>query len=475
MFKSISRPLFSALIVVGSALLPCSGDLLAEPVDKPNIILIVADDMDYAGIGATGGKNTQTPNIDSIAKNGVNFSQAYVSIPVCGPSRVAVLTGRYQDRVGFLTNDGPDVPENFGLPSSEILIPEMLDSSGYTSGMVGKWHLGFKPDMVPTAQGFDFFYGHLHAAHSYFAGTEKPAPIERNGKPVKTTKYLTTEFGDEASRFIRENKDNPYFLYVPFNAVHAPWEAPKGTIERFAHIEDKMDRTIAAMLYEMDQAVGSILKAVRDSHAEENTLIVFTNDNGGIRGELPYTNAGLRGGKMDLYEGGIRVPLLMQWKGKINPGQKYGKVVSTLDLVPTFLAAAETSTTRELDGVNLLPYLSGENQNTPHETLYWKFIDAPNEKAIRTGDWKAIKPAPEMPWELYNIAEDARETKNLADEYPERLTELRKSWDEWNKGNKAALWIDKRIPGRRKERQEALKRKANAANTTATKAKLVHP
>jgi len=454
----------TALALCGpGAIAQAAGETTSNPV---NIILIVADDMDYAGIGATGGNDTQTTNIDSIAKNGALFTQAYVTAPVCGPSRVGILTGRYQDRVGFLTNDGPHIPETFGLPSSEVLIPEMLKRAGYTSGMVGKWHLGFKPDMVPNAQGFDYFYGHLLGAHNYFPDNARPAHIFRNRERVSPTKYLTTVFGEEAAQFIRENKENPYFLYVPFNAVHAPWQAPKGTIKQFAHIEDKLDRTMAAMLYEMDQSVGTILGAVRNNNAEENTLIVFTNDNGGIRGHLPYTNAGMRGGKMDLYEGGIRTPLLMQWKGKIKAGQRFDKVVSTLDLAPTFLAAANTTTTVELDGVNLLPYLSGEKSGAPHEILYWRLIDAPNEKAIRKGDWKAIKPAPEMPWELYNIAVDIRESKNLASEKPELLKQLRDAWNAWNKNNKGPLFMDKRISVRRQERRKQLE--AKDALTTPT-------
>ncbi len=449
-------------------------DSTASSPQKPNIILIVADDMDYAGIGITGGKDTKTPNIDSIGQNGVSFTQAYVSIPVCGPSRVAMLTGQYQDRIGYLTNDGPDVPETFGLPSSVVLIPEMLDKAGYTSGMVGKWHLGFKPDMVPNAQGFDYFFGHLHAAHDYNPGVAKPGPILKNDKPVKTTKYLTTVFGDEAADFVRRNADNPYFLYVPFNAVHAPWQAPAETEKLFSHIEDKMDRTIAAMLYEMDQAVGDILQAVKENGDEENTLIVFTNDNGGIRGELPYTNAGLRGGKMDLYEGGIRVPLLMQWKGKIQAGQKYNQMASTLDLVPTFLAAAGTTTTETIDGVNLLPYISGKNTGSPHETLYWRFIDAPTEYAIRKGDWKAVKPAPTRPWELYNIADDEKETRNLATEKPELLKDLKVEWAEWNMNNEEPMFMDMRIFTRRQQMREQKEKqqggaKANSPHTTPTK------
>src|SRR5690606_6311500 len=177
-----------------------------------------------------------------IAQNGMQFSNAYVTCPVCGPSRVGILTGRYQDRIGYVTNHGPKIPENFGLPTSEVLIPEMLKSKNYATGMIGKWHLGFKPDMVPNAQGFDYFFGHLHGAHDYRPGVEKPGPIMRNRETVKTTEWLTTTFGKEAAKFVRDNKDRPYFLYVPFNAPHDPLQASEERLKKFSHIEDEEER-----------------------------------------------------------------------------------------------------------------------------------------------------------------------------------------------------------------------------------------
>lgn len=412
---------------------------------KPNIVLIVADDMDYADLSITGGRKVETPNIDSIAKNGMQFTNAYVTCPVCGPSRVAILTGIYQDRFGYVTNHGPVIPENFGLPTTATLVSEMLKEAGYSTGMIGKWHLGFKQEMTPNAQGFDYFFGHLPGAHQYIPQGNKPGSIQRNGQPVKTTEYLTTVFGNEAASFIERSKDKPYFLYVPFNAVHGPLQAPEETKKMFENIKNDRDRTMAAMLYEMDKSVGDILKAVRDSGEEQNTIVVFFNDNGGTRGNLPESNGVLRESKGSLYEGGIRVPLFVQWKGTIPAGSKYDKPVISLDITPTFLTAANTTTPSNLEGVNLLPYILSQNQGQPHEALFWKHTDAPNKKAVRKGDWKAIQPSDNAPWELYNLAADIGETKNLAGENSDKVAELRKDWQIWNRDNAPPLFLDSRV------------------------------
>lgn len=434
---------------------------------RPNIILIVADDLDYADISIHGGTKTPTPNIDSIAKNGVQFTQAYVTCPVCGPSRVAILTGKYQDRVGYVSNHGPKIPENFGLPSSEVLVGEVLKAAGYKTGMIGKWHLGFKPGMVPNAQGFDYFFGHLHGAHDYHPGVEKPGPILRNTEPVKTTKWLTTTFAEEAVKFISDSDGKPYFLYVPFNAVHDPLQAPEELLKKFAHVRNERDRKMAAMLYEMDEGVGKILEAVKSSGAEKNTLVVFFNDNGGPRGHLPEANGPLRGGKATLYEGGIRVPLFMQWPGRIRAGTKYEHPVMGMDLMPTFLAAANTRTSVTLEGVNLFPYIDGKEKSKPHQSLFWRFVDAPDQNAARKDDLKIIQPAPSEPWELYDLAADPNETKDLAAETPAKVKELAADWQEWNSKNKDPLFLDSRLTRRREE----LKQQDSSSTATAPRAK----
>lgn len=436
---------------------------------RPNIILLLADDMDYADVGLYGGRLTPTPNIDSVAKNGMEFINAYVSCPVCGPSRVGILTGRYQDRIGYVTNHGPKIPENFGLPTTATIVSETLKEAGYKTGMSGKWHLGFKPEMTPNARGFDFFFGHLHGAHDYMPGVQKPGPILKNNEPVTTTKYLTTEIGDEAVSFIKDAGTDPYFLYVPFNAPHNPLQAPKETLEKFAHHYDEYEQVMAAMVYEMDKSIGDILNAVRESGQEENTLIVFYNDNGGARSLKPEANGVLRAGKMTLWEGGIRVPLFMQWKGKIPAGSKFEDMVIGLDLAPTFVAAAGAESDVDYEGANLLPYMLENKEGLPHERLFWRWIDAPNQKAVREGDWKAIQPEDDAAWELYNLKDDIGETNNLAAEHPDNLNDLKAKWREWNKDNKPPLFMDVRIINRRARLAREIAAKAGDLESTAAR------
>lgn len=459
--------LVSAKATTATAYAPSTTGTASEK--RPNIVLLLADDMDYSDVGLYGGRLTPTPNIDSIAKNGMEFTNAYVTCPVCGPSRVGILTGRYQDRIGYVTNHGPKIPDNFGLPTTATIISETLKEAGYKTGMSGKWHLGFEPDMVPHARGFDMFFGHLHGAHDYMPGVEEPGPIQRNDEIVKTTKYLTTEIGDEAVKFIKDAGDDPYFIYVPFNAPHSPLQAPEETLKKFAHHKDEYDQVMAAMVHEMDKSIGDILNSVRESGEEENTLIVFFNDNGGARSLKPESNGELRAGKMTLWEGGIRVPLFIQWKSKIPAGSKYEKPVIGLDLAPTFVAAAGSRSDVEYEGVNLLPYMLGEITGTPHETLFWRWIDAPNQKAVREGDWKAIEPEDDAPWELYNLAEDIGETNNLAAEHPEKVRELETKWNEWNKDNKPPLFMDVRVINRRARLAREKAAKAADASTTQDK------
>ncbi|MGI8908137.1 MAG: sulfatase family protein [Candidatus Sumerlaeaceae bacterium] len=449
MIHPLAASVFAMVAFASSAIL--SAQETSSSASRPNIILILADDLDFADISIHGGTKTPTPNIDSIAKNGVQFTQAYVTCPVCGPSRVAILTGKYQDRIGYVTNHGPKIPANFGLPSSEVLVAEVLKNAGYRTGIIGKWHLGFESDMVPNAQGFDYFFGHLHGAHDYHPGVEQPGPILRNTEPVKTTKWLTTTLADEAARFISDSAGKPYFLYVPFNAVHDPLQAPEELLKKFGHIRNQRDRIMAAMLYELDEGVGKILQAVKSSGAETNTLVVFFNDNGGTRGHLPEANGELRGGKATLYEGGIRVPLFMQWPGRIPAGTRYEHAVISLDVMPTLLAAANTRTSVTLEGVNLFPYIDKQAQGKPHKSMFWRFVDAPDQKAARKNDMKIVQPAPCKPWELYDLAADPGETKNLATQTPARVNELAADWREWNSTNKDPLFLDERVIRRREE------------------------
>lgn len=436
-------------VLVIAMMITLTAFLQAQPEssssDKPNILLIVVDDLGYLDVGLHGGPKTPTPNIDSIAQNGVNFTNGYVSAPICGPSRAGILTGRYQNRFGYVCNHGPVIPENFGLPVSIPILPELLKSGGYKTGMAGKWHLGFKPEMQPQSRGFDSFLGHLHGYHDYKPGSDKPGPILRNGKETSTEEWLTTEIGNEAIRFINDNKDTPWFLYLPFNAVHSPLQAPQNHLKRFEHIENERERKLAAMIYELDETVGRVLQTLRDSGKEDNTVIIFLTDNGGPLNGNPHANGILRDGKGSVYEGGIRVPLFIQWKKALAPGTVYNKPVIALDLAPTILAAAEVKPQSEFDGVNLLPYILSEKSTAPHQSLYWNQFDNPSRHAIRSGDWKAVQPTPDAPWELYNLRADAREEINLAADHPDLVNDLASQWAKWDSHNAEPLFIDSRL------------------------------
>ena len=422
----------------------------------PNILVIVTDDMGYADIGIHGSKDIPTPNIDALAKVGIRFSDAYVSGPYCSPTRAGLFTGRYPQRFGheFNLNMSPD-HSDFGLPLSEITIADRLKAAGYRTALVGKWHLGYGDKFHPMARGFDEFFGFLGHSHSYLhSESASRNPVLDGRKIVAETPYLTDALADRAVDFIKRQKSQPFFLYLAFNAVHTPMEATDKYLARFAHIKDLQRRTYAAMLSAMDDGIGKTLAALRSEGLEENTLIVFFNDNGGptmagttINGS---SNAPLRGSKRQTWEGGIRVAFIIRWKGHLAEGKVDARPIIQLDVLPTALAAAGVRSQGRFDGVNLLPFLTGKKSGRPHETLYWRLGD---HMAIRKGDWKLVKTG-EGPLkeanpstfndlsnvELYNLAEDIGETKNLAAAHPEKVRELAADWQRWNKKLAKPLW-----------------------------------
>jgi arylsulfatase A-like enzyme len=314
----------------------------AEAEAKPNIVLIVADDLGHGDLSIQGCKEFSTPRIDSIAENGIRFTGAYVTCPVCAPSRAGLLTGRYQDRFGFIGN--PEPGAKWGLPKDETTLAAALKAAGYCTAMFGKWHLGEEPQYRPTARGFDEFYGFLSGKHSYWnANDPEWGPMMRgDAEPAALDKYLTFQLADEACGFIRAQKENPFFLYLAFNAPHAPMEAPPDYLAKTKHIKNRRRAVYAAMVMALDDAVGQVLDEVRRAGLEKNTLIVFLSDNGGatIPGsdENGANNAPLRGSKAQLWEGGIRVPFFVSWPGKIQPGSACDLPVISLDLFPTLAA-----------------------------------------------------------------------------------------------------------------------------------------
>lgn len=441
-----------AALLLGTDSCPATGDDAARP---PNIVLIVADDLGYGELGVQGGTDIPTPNIDSIARHGVRCTQGYVSCPVCSPTRAGLLSGRYQQRFGHEFNPGPPqaADEAFGLPPDQVTLSERLKSLGYATGMFGKWHLGFRPELRPTHRGFDEFFGFLGGAHSYLPGgrrNDEANPILRGDTAVREPAYLTEAFAREAVTFIEKHRSEPFFVYLPFNAVHAPLQATEINRGRFESIREPRRRTFAAMLSAMDDAVGRVLASLRESDLEKQTLVFFISDNGGPTPITTSRNDPLRGFKGQVFEGGIRVPFMVQWKGQLPEGKIYEQPVISLDLHATAVAAAgaEISPDWKLDGVNLLPYLRGEKSEPPHERLYWRYGE---QHAIRQGDWKLLSIGGSS--QLFNLAEDVSEKTDRAGEHPDKVQELTDAWQEWNSQLQEPRWHRRAARGLRGNRQ----------------------
>jgi arylsulfatase A-like enzyme len=436
-----------------SALAAAPVALAADP--KPNIVLIVGDDLGYADLGSYGCKDVPTPYLDSIAKNGVRFTDGYVSCPYCSPTRAGLMTGRYQTHFGHEFNPGPaeQAVDEFGLPLSETAMPKRLKDLGYKTGMFGKWHLGYKPAFHPQQRGFDEYVGFLGGAHSFLDAEADPAnPIFRGTSKIPKVEYTTDLFATEAAAFIDRNKDNPFFVYLPFNAVHTPLQALKKYEDRFeGKIADPRRKTMAAMLSAMDDGVGLVLKSLEKHKLTSRTLVVFHSDNGGPTAANTSRNTPLRGFKSQVYEGGIRVPFLMQWPGKIPKGKVYPHPVIALDLLPTFAAAAGATPTADwkLDGVNLLPFLNGKDKGVPHKHLFWRFGQ---QWAMRDADWKLMSMGDATV--LYNLKTDIGEQKDLSAAEPARVEMMTAAWKAWDKNNIPAKWTSQRAGQKQKKKKK---------------------
>lgn len=411
---------------------------------RPNIVLLFADDLGWGELGAQGGKDVPTPHIDSIARDGARFTNGYVSCPVCSPTRAGLLTGRYQQRFGHEFNAGneKEAPPNFGLPLDQKTAGDRLRAAGYATGWIGKSHMGYQPEFNPTRRGFDTFYGFLAGARPYFPSSNASPMLRGTEKVKEDFDYTTFAFAREASSFIDQHKDRPFFLYLPFNAVHSPLQAPQAHLERFAHIEDPKRRTFCAMLSALDDAVGQVLQSLAKNGLAENTLIFFISDNGGPTPQTSASNGPLRAVKGTVYEGGIRVPFFLKWPGHIAPGTVCDTPVIALDMLPTALTAAGVATDDPLlEGRDLVTYLNGTRDQPLHEALYWRFGE---QRAVRKGDWKLLvsKSGDGTP-ELYNLRDDIGEAKNLAASEPTRAAELQALYDAWNAKNIPPLWANK--------------------------------
>ncbi len=452
-----------------------------EPARQPNIIVILADDLGYADI-STYGDRVATPNIDRIGKKGAIFEQGYVTTPVCSPSRAALVTGRYQQRYGFEHNarESPEVPD-VGLIAGELTIADHLKRAGYATGIVGKWHLGFKDEHYPTHRGFDEFYGHLSGATQFVnvlsqgvhsmafddelrarppedprtdllvRGSEPLSPPNRSGGnqivegPERTVRevaeYITDVFGERSVDFISRHKDEPFFLYSAFNAPHSPFQVTQEYYDRFPDEKNELLRIYFGMIAALDDAVGRILDTLEENGLADNTLVVFLGDNG-CAGYVPglCSCEPLSGGKATFYEGGVRVPFLMRWPQAIEAGSRVTTPVSSLDILPTAIAAAGQTAPEglALDGHNLLPLFEEGGGGSHHDRLVFRMSPA---IAVRQGDMKLIKPNQDEPLGfLYDLSVDVREQNNLADERPEVIQSLEEEIEDWRSITAEPLW-----------------------------------
>ncbi len=454
------KQLISVSFTVGFML----ASVCSQATEKPNLVVILTDDQGYSDVGFNGSKDIMTPNIDRIAEGGTRFTNGYVTYAVCGPSRAGLLTGRYQDKFGFGRNPVIDPSDTTsGMPLEQNMISEVLAPLGYTSGIIGKWHMGTHPQFHPNRREFDYFYGFLSGGHRYFPEeltyqsiNEAKEPwswyktkLLENDQVVEIDEYLTDELSHKAVEFIEKQGKQPFFLYLAYNAPHAPLQASEEYLQRNQHIKDKKRQTYGAMISAVDDGVGRVLDTLNKQGVADNTLVVFLSDNGGARGNAS-NNGLLKGHKSEYTEGGIRVPFAAMWPGKIPAGVDYDPAVSSLDILATMvgITKAPIDNDKPLDGVNLIPYLSGEKQGLPHETLYWRNYDKQiftirqhNTKTIITSGVSA---------ETYNLSNDLSELHNLATKQGKITQAQKQQLEAWNRSLKDPIFrplkaIDKKV------------------------------
>jgi arylsulfatase A-like enzyme len=397
---------------------------LAE--EKPNIVIILTDDQGYADVSYNphSPPEVSTPNIDALANSSVVCTQGYTSGHVCSTTRAGLMTGRYQQRFGIYTaGEGGS-----GVPLDEVFIPQRLKPAGYVSGAIGKWHLGLTEEYHAMNRGFDQFYGFMgRGAHPYFDHTDMNHPIYRGLKPIKEEGYLTTRITEEAVGFINRHKDEPFFLYVAYNAVHAPPEAPQEDIKKVTG--DETRDTLMAMIKHLDMGVGEIVNSLKKNKIFDNTLLIFLTDNGGS-GAMKANNAPLRGFKQMDYEGGIHVPFIVSWPNQLPGGNKCDVPMWSTDLFATALDAAGLPMPKDkpLDGKSILPALKGKTDQL-HNELYWSSAGANGKWAIRSGNWKLV--AQKNRVELFDLGKDLSETTDLAAKHPKVVSELKAKYNAW--------------------------------------------
>ena len=470
--QELSRHLIGRLFLCGLFFLTLisTGIQKSQASDQPNIVLIIADDLGLGDVGAFGSEDINTPNIDSLSEMGIRFTQAYVSHPVCSPSRAGLITGRYQQRHGWEFNPARRDLHS-GMNLGEETLAEALQEQGYATGLVGKWHLGQGEAYHPLSRGFDHFYGVLGGGTQYFETLPEGGAYALSGQPTERSDYnaiysgrdkvtdnlyLTDSFTREAVSFIDQHANEPFFLYLSHIAPHTPLQAPKMYLDRYGHIIDMPKKVYAAMVAALDDSVGHIVSKLEDIGQLENTVIAFISDNG-CAGYIDNacSNLNYSGYKRFHQEGGIRVPFILSWPHVFSGGKTYESPVISLDLFSTFTAAAGVESRTE-DSANLLPFLKGENTGAPHDYLYWR--SGPT-RAIRGARWKMIQykrsllveadlnaagrlDPPENGWGnetpdgivtlLYDLRVDPFEQNNLAEEFPNIIRDLQARFQQWN-------------------------------------------
>jgi arylsulfatase A len=407
--------------------------------DKPNVIFIIADDLGYADLGCYGQEKIKTPNIDRLASEGIRFTQHYSGSPVCAPSRSTLMTGQHTGRTPIRAN--PRHARNwnqkergdFPLPADVVTWPKMFQRAGYSTGVIGKWGLG-RPGTTggPEKQGFDYFFGYADhtPAHEYY-----PDSMWRNSEQVRLggKEYSHDLMTQEALQFIRRQQNKPFMLYLPYTIPHVKLQVP--SVEPYENEPwPEPAKKLAAMITRMDGDIGQIMSLLKEQGIDQNTLVVFTSDNGpwsirGIPDELFDSNGPLRGFKRDVYEGGIRVPMIMRWPAKIAAGQQTDHISANWDFLPTFAEILAAPAPSDIDGLSMLPTLLGQpDQQKKHDHLYWEFNELGGQQAARMGDWKVVRrdlaKNPEAPIQLYNLKDDVGETRDIASKHPDIVKEI---------------------------------------------------
>jgi arylsulfatase A-like enzyme len=409
---------------------------LAAQSQRPNVIYIMTDDMGYADLSGYGRKDYSTPNLDKLASEGMKFTSAYSAAPVCTPTRAAFMTGRYPARtqIGLMEPLVTSKRDSaIGLTADIPSLATLVRNAGYETALIGKWHLGFMPVNSPNKNGFDYFFGIHSGAADYIShkGDGFTNDLYENEKPVSVEGYMTDLIAGKAIQFLKQALKKPFFLSITFTAPHWPWQGPtdKAYPDSVGMRTGGSPAIYAAMMKSLDDAVGAIMKTLDDEQLSKNTIVIFTNDNGGEK----YSDmGGLTNSKMSVWEGGIKVPAFVRWPGKIQAGSSTKQVAVTMDWTATILAVAGAKPNKDfpLDGIDLLPFLTSKKQNVDRE-LYWRITQRKNEKAVRYGDWKFIQDAKGE--YLFNIATDQAEKNNLKDAHKDIADKLKKRLADWEK------------------------------------------